>query len=51
MKTFLDRVKRIRGGQATAEDLADESLPLLEPLIGQLDFDAAAQEHATKTTN
>ena len=33
MKTFLERVERIRGGHATAEDLADASLPSLEPLI------------------
>ena len=51
IKAFLERVKRIRANQPTPEDLADDSLPKLEQFIGELDFDAAAAEHQSKSTN
>ena len=51
IKTFLERVKRIRGNKATQDDLNDSSLPDLNKLIPQMQFDDAAVEHTSKTSS
>ena len=51
MQSFLERVKRSRAGNATEADLNDTSLPNFASMLEDLEFAAAATEHAQKTSN